>query len=136
MLRVGFKSNLMGHIAFKKSKRFQKMYKKLTRLGVPKIIMLINSSVQLLQNESDMDTLRAKLRFHKLNNYMIEVDGTKYKNPYDIHIPGGGSNNNNDLVILFDYDHEAKQILLIDIGTHNDLNLNGSTLIDNELICL
>ena len=92
------------------SSKFQKRYKRLLKSRVKKIGISINKTIEMLCNESDMDILKSKLHFHKLNNYTLEVNGTKYEDPYDIHIPGGGSNNNNDLVILFDYDHVAKQI--------------------------
>lgn len=107
-------------------------------MRVKKLIKFIQDSIQMLCDEPDMDILKSKLSFHQLKNYTITADGTKYQNPYDIHIPAGGSNNNNDLVILFDYDHNSKLVILLDIGTHDNLNLNlnASTTIDNELIWL
>ena len=114
------------------NRRFAKYKNKLTRTIRESMI----ASIEMLCNESDMDILKSKLRFHQLHNYTITVDGVTYKNPYDIHLPGGGSNNNNDLVILFDYDHGNKQVILLDIGQHKKLKLSSSIHIDNELIWL
>ncbi|MCM1226402.1 MAG: hypothetical protein NC320_03125 [Clostridium sp.] len=119
-----------------KSSRFNRRFSKYKKLSTPKIRKAIFSAIQMLCDESDMDILKSRLSFHQLNNYTITVDGIKYRNPYDIHVPGGGTNNNNDLVILFDYDHDNKEVILLDIGSHNSLNINGSTDIDNELIWL
>ncbi len=118
------------------TKKFQKAIKKISKYGVKKLTKSIQDSIQMLCKESDMDILKSKLSFHQLNNYTITVDGIKYENPYDVHVPGGGSNNNNDLVILFDYDHDNKLVILLDIGSHNSLNINGSAAIDDELIWL
>ena len=87
----------------------------------------IQNTIEMLCSESNVDVLRTRLSFHQLKNFTMLVDGVKYKNPYDVHVPVGGSNNNNDLVILFAYDHTNHQILLLDIGSHKKLKIGGST---------
>lgn len=116
--------------------KFNRQFTKYQKRLAPKIKKAILSTIQMLCAESDKDILKSRLSFHQLNNYTITADGTKYENPYDVHVPGGGTNNNNDLVILFDYDHDNKLVILLDIGSHNGLNINGSVDVDNELIWL
>lgn len=135
-LKCGIQIKGKDTYSIQASKRFQKAFNKISKLGVKKVAQSIQDTLKLLCIESDMDILKSRLSFHQLNNYTITFDGIKYKNPYDIHVPCGGSNNNNDLVILFDYDHENKQVLLLDIGSHNKLDINGSAYIDEDLIWL
>lgn len=135
-LRCGIQVKNKDTYDVQATKKFQKAIKKISKYGVKRLTKSIQDSIQILCKESDMDALKSKLSFHQLNNYTITVDGTKYKNPYDVHVPGGGTNNNNDLVILFDYDHDNKLVILLDIGSHNSLNINGSVDMDNELIWL
>lgn len=114
------------------AKRFSKYQKKLT----PKLQNAIKLTINTLCMETDLQILQSRFSFHQLHNYTLTVDGVKYENPYDVHVPTGGSNSNNDMVILFCYDYDKRQVLLLDIGTHDKLNLNASTAIDNELIWL
>ena len=122
---VKTKSNEIYSPAY--STEFQKSIRKLKKYRVSKILSAITDTIDMLCTESNMDILRTRLSFHQLRNFSITVDGVKYKNPYDIHVPVGGSNNNNDLVILFAYNHTEQQVVLLDIGSHKKLKIGGAT---------
>lgn len=111
------------------TERFKKILQKLCKYGIPKLKSTIDNTVDILCHESNYDILQRRLKFHRLTNFSVSISDTKYKNPYDIHVPYAGANNNNDLVIIFAYEHDTKSIILIDIGSHNKLNLSSSTIL-------
>lgn len=138
MVQVLCDTNVKGSGRYRpiKSPRFAKRLSKYQKKLTPKLQKAIKSTINMICNESDLQILQSRLSFHQLHNYTLTVDGVKYENPYDVHVPTGGSNSNNDMVILFCYNHDKRQVMLLDIGTHDNLNLNASTTIDNDLIWL
>lgn len=98
----------------------------------------------VLRTEKSMEQLISKLGYHKTNSYTCVYDGIRHSNPFDVHVPGSWTKN--DVVILFTYDHDSKNVWLLDIGSHDKLfrknkksrkkirRIQSSCDVDNELI--
>lgn len=124
----------MGEYSVSTTTKYEKRYKIYYRKFRHSFETAVNTVIKTLQSISSSNEIPGSYKFHKLNSYSMSVDGTRYDNVYDVHVPMNGIGSHDNLVLLFTYDNDASILILLDIGDHQQLNIAGTVEYQTPLV--